>query len=113
MGAVAVGTPAVLWRVAAEQALRRLAPITLAGALLGALLGVLVGGVGGRLAMLPVAPLVAALVVVWLVVEALRRISVLRPVVTSSALRWVARGGLAAVFAVAVADLAQDAARLA
>lgn len=41
------------WRGAAELALRRLAAITVAGAVLG----VLVGGVGGRLAMVLLAAL--------------------------------------------------------
>jgi hypothetical protein len=48
MGTLTASMPAVEgWRSSAEQVARKLAPITVAGALLG----VLVGGVGGRLAM--------------------------------------------------------------
>ncbi|HET7328399.1 MAG TPA: hypothetical protein VFJ14_14060 [Nocardioidaceae bacterium] len=48
MGAVVVEATEVSWRAAAEQAVRRLAAMTVGGALAG----VLVGGVGGRLAMM-------------------------------------------------------------
>ncbi|MFC5727856.1 MULTISPECIES: hypothetical protein [Nocardioides] len=47
MGAVAEGAVSRPWRASAEDAVRRLAAVTVAGAVLG----VLVGGIGGRLAM--------------------------------------------------------------
>lgn len=56
----------------------------------------------------PLLPAFALLLLGWVVVEAARRTAVLGPWVGGQSLRWVARGGLAALFVVAAVDLVRD-----
>jgi hypothetical protein len=65
------------------------------------------------LLLIPLAPLLAVMVALWALNEALRRHHRLRGALAHPALPWVARAGLAAVFVVALVDLVGDATELA
>jgi hypothetical protein len=65
------------------------------------------------LLLIPLAPLVAVMVALWALNEALRRHDRLQGAVGHRALPWVARAGLVVVFVVALVDLVGDATELA